>query len=464
MDMEKAAATDPKPPPSTKLEERRAAGVEWRQKLPFDVLAAWKPSPDRRDPVEILIEQGATRIPELLPVRYARMKTDAFAFLRGAAAVMAADLAAMPATGLRVQSCGDCHLANFGGYASPEGTPVFDINDFDETLPAPFEWDVKRLAASLAVAGRVAHLPERDCHDLARLAARAYRRHMRRLALMSPLDAWSTRIDLAGAIADVDSSKIRRNLEKRLDTILVSVEAHFGLVEPHSGGWRIKEQPPLVHHLTRHELNAKHAFASYAETLQEDRRVLLQRYHLRDVAFKVVGVGSVGTFCAIALLIADDGAPLLLQIKEAQQSVLAPYAGASDYGNHGERVVVGQRMLQAVTDIFLGWTQSPIDGRYFYVRRLKDSRLADVGARLEAALPFYATLCGRTLARGHARAGDAVAIAAYIGDGSDFDKAIAAFAVAYAEETERDWHLFTDTIAAGRISAQQPAAFASAKP
>jgi uncharacterized protein (DUF2252 family) len=287
---------------------------------------------------------------------------------------------------------------------------------------------------------------------------------MRRLAPLSPLDAWSTRIDLAGAIADVDSNKIRRSLEKRLNTILVSVEAHFGLVEPHGGGWRIKEKPPLVHHLTRHELNAKHAFASYAETLQEDRRVLLQRYHLRDVAFKVVGVGSVGTFCAIALLIADNGAPLLLQIKEAQQSVLAPYAGASDYANHGERVVVGQRMLQAVTDIFLGWTQSPIDGRYFYVRRLKDSRLADVGARLEAALPFYATLCGRTLARAHARTGDAVAIAAYIGDGSDFDKATAAFAVAYAEETERDWRAFTDAIAAGRISAQQPAAFASAKP
>ena len=315
----------------------------------------------RRDPVEMLIEQGKNRIEELLPVRYARMQTDPFTFLRGAAAMMAADLATLPATGLRVQSCGDCHLANFGAYASPEGTPVFDINDFDETLPAPFEWDVKRLATSLAVAGRVAQMPDTDCRRLARLAARNYRRHIARLARLPPLDAWGTRVDLAAAIADLDSAKIRRNLEKRLAAILKSDKAHFGLVEKYAGGWRIKDKPPLVHHLSRHELHARKAFASYAETLQEDRRVLLRRYHLHDVAFKVVGIGSVGTFCAIGLLISDDEAPLLLQIKEAQESVLAPYAGASDYPNHGQRVVVGQRMLQAATDIFLGWTEDLVN-------------------------------------------------------------------------------------------------------
>jgi uncharacterized protein (DUF2252 family) len=249
----------------------------------------------------------------------------------------------------------------------------------------------------------------------------------------------------------VDSRKIRQDLENRLATIVKSAAAHFGLVEPHGSGWRIKEKPPLVHHLTKHELNAKRAFASYAATLQEDRRVLLQRYHLHDMAFKVVGIGSVGTFCAIGLLISDNNAPLLLQIKEAQQSVLAPYAGASEYDNHGQRVVVGQRMLQAATDIFLGWTEMPLDGRYFYVRRLKDYRLADVGARLEAALPFYAALCGRTLARAHARAGDAVAIAAYIGDGNDFDKAIAAFAMSYAAQTEQDWRAFLGAIAVGQL-------------
>ena len=450
----RTADAAPAPHISARVAQRREAGAAWRQRVPFEAQAEWQAPARRRDPVEVLIDQGKSRIPELLPVRYARMKTDPFAFLRGSAAVMAADLGAMPATGLRVQSCGDCHLANFGGYASPEGTPVFDINDFDETLPAAFEWDVKRLAASLVVAGRAAHMAEHDCGRLARLAARDYRRHMARLAPMPPLGAWSTRIDLAGAIADVDTPKIRRNLEKRLAAILTSAKAHFGLVEQHAGAWRIREKPPLVHHLSRHELHAKDAFASYARTLQEDRRVLVQRYHLRDVAFKVVGVGSVGTFCAIGLLISDDGAPLLLQIKEAQASVLAPYAGGSDYANHGQRVVVGQRMLQAATDIFLGWTTAPVDGRYFYIRRLKDSRLADVGTRLEAALPFYAALCGRTLARAHARAGDAVAIAAYLGDGNEFDKAIAAFAVAYADQTERDWHAFLAAIAAGRISAQ----------
>jgi uncharacterized protein (DUF2252 family) len=438
------------------VEKRRRLGLEWRQQVPLLEQAVWQPPVHRRDPVEILIEQGKNRIEELLPVRYARMQTDPFTFLRGAAAMMAADLASMPATGLRVQSCGDCHLNNFGAYASPEGTPVFDINDFDETLPAPFEWDVKRLAASFAVAGRVAHMPEKDCRGLARLAARNYRRHIARMARLPPLDAWGTRIDLAGAIANIDSSKIRSNLRKRLATILKSTEEHFGLVEKYAGAWRIKDKPPLVHHLSRHELHARKAFAYYAETLQEDRRVLLRRYHLHDVAFKVVGIGSVGTFCAIGLLISDDAAPLLLQIKEAQESVLAPYAGASDYPNHGQRVVVGQRMLQATTDIFLGWTEDRVNGRYFYVRRLKDYRLADVGARLETALPFYAALCGQTLARAHARAGDAVAISAYIGDGNEFDRVIAAFAMTYADQSERDWTTFLGAIRAGRITAGEP--------
>lgn len=458
--MNSVVAREPKTHPSAKLERHREAGAEWRNRVPLDQLAAWKASADRGDPVENLINQGKTRIAELLPLRYWRMKADPFAFMRGAAAIMAADLGAMPATGLRVQSCGDCHLANFGGYASPEGTPVFDINDFDETLPAPFEWDVKRLATSLAVAGRVGHMPEADYRQLARQAAREYRRHMARLARMPPLEAWGTRIDLAGAIDDVDTGKIRRNLEKRVDAIMKSAETHFDLIDRHGGDWRIKAKPGLVHRVDRHELHSKEAFASYAKTLQEDRRVLLQRYHLHDVAFKVVGVGSVGTFCAIGLLVSDDDAPLLLQIKEAQELVLAAYAGASEYANHGQRVVVGQRMLQAATDIFLGWTEVPVDGRYFYVRRLKDYRLADVGERLEAALPFYAALCGRTLARAHARAGDALAITSYIGDGNDFDKAIAEFATAYADQNQRDFRAFCAAIDAGRITATKPSAAA----
>ncbi len=442
--------------PISGIEGRRRCGAEWRCRLPLADQADWRPPATRSDPIDILVEQGKSRIAELLPVRYARMKADPFAFLRGAAAIMAADLGAMPATDLRVQACGDCHLDNLGAYASPEGAAVFDINDFDETLPAPFEWDVKRLAASLAVKGRVAHLPARDSTRLARLAARGYRRHMAGLARLPPLDAWRTRVDLAGAIADVDAGKIRRQLEKRLHAILQSGADHFGLIERRDGAWRIREKPPLVHHLSRHELHAKKAFASYAETLQEDRRVLLRRYRLRDVAFKVVGVGSVGTFCAIGLFVSDDDAPLLLQIKEAQESVLAPYAGAGAYPIHGERVVVGQRMLQAAADLFLGWTTVPLENRYFYVRQLKDYRLADVGARLEAALPFYAKLCGRTLARAHARSGDALAISAYLGDNDDcdeFDRAIARFAAAYADQTLRDWQAFETAIAAGRITA-----------
>jgi uncharacterized protein (DUF2252 family) len=456
--MDKAVVGAEPSPPARNLEERRQQGLGWRDKLPLAALAAWSAPAGRRDPVDILVEQGQNRIAELLPVRYARMRPDPFSFLRGAAAVMAADLGPAPATGLRLQTCGDCHLANLGGYAVPEGTPVFDINDFDETLPAPFEWDLKRLATSLVLAGRVAQFSERECRRLARLAAREYRRRMRRLARLPPLDAWGSRIDLTRAIDDIETGKIRRALRQRTAAAMKSAKTHFGLVERRGDNWRIREKPPLVRHLGRHELHAKRAFSAYAATLQEDRRVLLERYHLRDVALKVVGVGSVGTFCAIGLFIADDDAPLLLQIKEAQQSVLAPFAGASQYANHGQRVVVGQRMLQAATDIFLGWTEKPVDGRYFYVRQLKDSRLADVGARLEAALPFYAALCGRTVARAHARAGDAVALAAYVGDGNDLDKAIAAFALAYADQSEDDWQAFVAAIEDGRIAAEKPPA------
>jgi uncharacterized protein (DUF2252 family) len=440
----------------SKLDERRARGAEWRRQVPLRAQADWQPPANRADPVEILIEQGKNRITELLPLRYARMQCDPFAFLRGAAAIMAADLAVGLSTGQRVQTCGDCHLANFGAYASPEGTPVFDVNDFDETIPAPFEWDVKRLAASLAVAGRVAKVSDRECRLLARTAAKSYRRHLGELALLSPLPAWSSRIDLAGAIADIDSNKIRQKIEKRRQTVLRGAADHFGLVERRNGDWKIRDKPPLVRHLSHHELHAHQAFASYAETLQEDRRVLLQRYHRRDIAFKTVGVGSVGTFCAIGLFVADDGSPLLLQIKEAQASVLAPFAGASDYANHGERVVVGQRMMQAAADVFLGWTRNQVNGRYFYVRRLKDSRLANLGTLLEEALPYYAKLCGRTLARAHARAGDALGLSGYMGDDSEFEKAIAEFAMTYADQTTRDWQAFRDAIKAGRITVAEP--------
>jgi uncharacterized protein (DUF2252 family) len=437
-------------------EERRQAGAAYRQQVPRSAHGEWVSPPDRPDPIEILIEQGKGRIQELLPIRYGRMRTDPFAFLRGAAAVMAADLSRSPTTNIRMQACGDAHLNNFGSYATPEGLPVFDINDFDETLPAPFEWDVKRLATSLVVAGRVAQYTEKAARALALAASRSYREHMSRLARLTPVEAWNQHIDLAQTIADIDEPKVRTAVEKRLAQVVESGSKHFGLVEERSGRAHIREKPPLVYHLNAHALPARKAFASYEKTLQEDRRVLLHRYDLRDVAFKAVGVGSVGTFCAIGLLTAGDGSPLLLQIKEAQTSVLAPFAGASQYDNHGERVVVGQRMLQATSDIFLGWTRQPIDGRHFYIRRLKDSRLADIGTQLEAALPFYALLCGRTLARAHARAGDPATVSGYVGSGSAFEEAITKFAVAYADQTERDWNSFLAAIKAGRIVAVVP--------
>jgi uncharacterized protein (DUF2252 family) len=249
---------------------------------------------------------------------------------------------------------------------------------------------------------------------------------------------------------------LREAVEKRLARVLESTSQHFGLVEAKDGGVHIREKPPLIYHLDKRALPARRAFASYAKTLQEDRRVLLHRHTLRDVAFKAVGVGSVGTFCAIGLLTAGDGSPLLLQIKEAQESVLAPFAGASDYANHGERVVVGQRMMQAATDVFLGWTRAPVDNRHFYIRRLKDSRLADLGTQLQATLPFYASLCGRTLARAHARAGDPALVSGYAGTGDAFEEVISAFAVAYADQTEKDWNGFLAAIKAGRIDAAAP--------
>lgn len=439
-------------------DDRRQAGAALRRDVPRSAHGNWTPAAGRADPVDILIDQGKNRIQELLPMRYGRMRTDPFGFLRGAAAVMAADLAGTPVSGIRMQACGDAHLANFGSYATPEGSPVFDINDFDETLPAPFEWDLKRLAASLVVSGRVAQYSAKAARNLAYAAADAYSQHMAELAALPPVVAWNRRIDLAAAVAGIDKSKVRDAVEKRLARVLESGAQHFGLAEGKGGAVHIPEKPPLVYHLSKHDLPARKALASYAETLQEDRRVLLHRHTLRDVAFKAVGVGSVGTFCAIGLLTAGDGSPLLLQIKEAQESVLAPFAGASAYANHGERVVVGQRMMQAATDVFLGWTTAPIDGRCFYIRRLKDSRLADIGTQLQAALPFYASLCGRTLARAHARAGDPALVSGYIGSGTGFQEAISDFAAAYADQTEKDWQSFIAAIKAGRIIAAEPEA------
>jgi uncharacterized protein (DUF2252 family) len=443
------------------IAERQKAGRNLRKIVPRSLHAQWNPPERRRDPVQMLVDSGRHRIAKLLPVRYDRMRPSPFTFLRGAAAIMAADLAETPTSGLWVQACGDCHLANFGTFASPEGTPVFDVNDFDETLPAPFEWDVKRLATSFAVDARSRGLSDKTARNLARSAVLSYRMHMQNLSRMDPLSAWRSRVDVADVLNGIEDIKLRDRELRRLSALTEA--GHKGypkLIErKRGGGWRILEKPPLIFPLSglpddTHELVARTALESYKLTLPEERRALVDRYRLEDVAFKVVGVGSVGTFCALGLFATRDDATLLLQLKEAQTSVLAPYAGPSLYANQGQRVVVGQRLMQTETDVFLGWTQEHRDDQHCYVRQLKDGRLALIGSDLaEGALPYHATLCGVTLARAHARSGDAARIAGYMGNGGVFDAALADFAVAYARQTEQDWRLFLEAIKAGVIEA-----------
>jgi uncharacterized protein (DUF2252 family) len=442
------------PAPLQTVRERRQAGQDRRRVLPRSAHAHWAQIGQRPDPVGIIAAQNASRIQPLVPLRMGRMKANPFAFLRGAAALMAADLGAMPNSGLTVQACGDAHLMNFGSFASPEGAPLFDVNDFDETLPAPFEWDVKRLAASLAVAGRVHGLSDKMCRALARRTTHAYRRMIDELASVPPLDAWRARIDLEAAIEDVSDRDIRKQTRIRVHQAVQASRDAYGHLVSREGTLRLPERPPAVYRMGPEEQTAHAAFASYLASLEEERRVLVERYRLRDVAFKAVGVGSVGMFCAIGLFATADHDILLLQLKAAQPSVLAPYAGDSAYANQGQRVVVGQRMMQAAPDVFLGWNKTVADERHFYVRLLKDSHLATIGATLDGgALPFYARLCGRTLARSHARSGDSAEISGYLGDGDSFDDAIAEFAIAYADQTNADYEAFLAAIRAGRIEA-----------
>ncbi|GLP90484.1 hypothetical protein GCM10007868_15590 [Gluconobacter frateurii] len=441
-------------------------GAKLRKSMPRAAQAEWAPPKDRADPVEILKQQGKTRIASLLPVRYDRMKVSPFTFLRGAAAVMAQDMAQAPVSGLRVQSCGDCHLANFGSYASPEGVPVFDINDFDETLDAPFEWDVKRLGTSFVLSGLESGLSPKAARHLVRTMSLSYTQQMTRLAGMTPLQVWLDRIDLMSAISDFEDSKVRAKAEKLLSDRLDAAKGYFGLVSSDKSGPSLKEKPPLVMRMPDQEETIRLAFARYIATQPPERAILLKRYNLRDVIFKVVGIGSVGTFCAIGLFATADGETMLLQIKEAQTSVLEAGAPPSPFKNQGERVVTGQRIMQAVSDTFLGWTHSNASiggdtpdmagaGRQFYVRRVKDSRLAAIGADVaQEGLEDYARLCGRTLARAHARSGNASMISGYLGKGAGFADAMAEFSEAYAQQTETDWKNFVDALEHGKLAAQ----------
>lgn len=440
--------------------DRLESGRALRKEIPRGAHADWLQPPGRRDPIAALNDAFRPNIAHLRPLRWDRMSLSAAGFLRGAASIMAADLAHTPASGLWVQSCGDCHLHNFGTFATPEGTPVFDVTDFDETLPAPFEWDVKRLATSFVVEARTRGLSARAARQLARTAVMAYRVHMRALVQMAPLDLWRSRIDMMEVVEAIEEPKTRERELRRAATLTEAAHAgHPHLVERRRGAWRIVPKPPLIVPLTgqtddTYEIVARTAFETYRRTLSEEKRLLLERYELADVAFKVVGVGSVGTFCAIGLFVTPDGATLLLQLKEARASVLAPFTRPSEYSNHGQRVVTGQRILQAQSDIFLGWTEQTGDDQHCYVRQLKDPRLARAGDELaETSLTHHATLCGLTLARAHARAGDPAAISGYMGTGGAFDAAIASFAAAYAEQTQEDWKLLRAAIKSGQIDA-----------
>ncbi|GAA3772094.1 DUF2252 domain-containing protein [Streptomyces coacervatus] len=453
--------------------ERAALGKATRATLPRSAHAGFEPDAKRPDPVDIIERQSAARVPELVPIRYGRMLESPFRFYRGAAAIMASDLGAFPHTGLTVQLCGDAHLLNFRLLASPERHLVFDINDFDETLPGPFEWDVKRLAASLVIAGRANSFPAEDSATIVRESVRSYRERMRELAGMHTLDVWYARDD-AAQVEAILSERLSRSERRRVDTASAKARSRTGLqafgklTRLVDGAPRIISDPPLItplHELLtgteRDELERTlyALVADYATTLSSERQHLLGRFHVVDMARKVVGVGSVGTRCWIILLLGrDDEDPLLLQAKEAGNSVLAAYSGASAYENQGERVVAGQRLMQAASDIFLGWERViGIDGRErdFYVRQLRDWKgIARPETMDPAALALFGRLCGASLARAHARSGDPIAIGAYLGRGDTFDRALAEFADDYADQNERDHQALADAVAAGHVTAR----------
>jgi uncharacterized protein (DUF2252 family) len=442
------------------IEQRMTTGKALRERVPRRSHAKWQSPANRPDPIELLKKSERGRLLDLLPIRYGRMRQSPFAFYRGAAALMASDLAATPATGLRVQACGDCHVGNFGGFGSPERRLVFDINDFDETLPAPWEWDLKRLAASIVLAGREMGARERHCADAARLAVGSYREHIREYARMRALEAWYSHLSAEIFIDEARSVAAKRRWEQIEDKAKLETAEHVfpKLTDDEDGLVRIKDHKPLVYHPHDYGKRAKKVkdlFHRYRHTLSEDRRVILDRYQIVDVARKAVGVGSVGTRCAVVLLMAGVNDPLFLQFKEALPSVLEPYAGKSRYGNHGERVVTGQRMLQSASDVLLGWTRDD-EGHDYYFRQLRDMKMSiELEDMRKEDWIEYVEICGWALARAHARTGDAVRIAGYLGRNDVFDKAIEKFASAYADQTERDYALLLKAIKAGRVRASK---------
>ncbi len=461
--------------PHLSVAERVARGKAARAEVPRSSHATFEPAPHRADPVKVLERQAKTRVPELVPIRYGRMLVSPFTFYRGAAAIMAADLAATPRSGLTVQCCGDAHLSNFGVFASPERRLMFDVNDFDETLPGPWEWDVKRLAVSMGIAARDNDFAVKAQDQVVLETVAEYRTAMAGFAAMNNLDVWYSHLDIEAALKEL-GPQLRPEQVKRTEKALAkartkdSMSAFSKLTHVVDGQARILAEPPLImpiRDLVPGEEEREEMFEglhellrSYRQTLEYDRRVLLEEFQLTDMARKVVGVGSVGTRAWIALMLGRDGQdPLFLQLKEAEASVLEEHLGPSEFANHGQRVVTGQRLMQASSDIFLGWLHvaEGIDGgnRDFYGRQLKDWKgSAEIERMKPSGLAAYGRLCGWTLARAHARSGDRIAIAAYLGKGAAFDRAIVEFSRAYAEQNESDYRALAKAVKSGRVTAE----------
>jgi uncharacterized protein (DUF2252 family) len=438
-------------------DDRVASGKALRGSLPREAHASWTPPAERRDPIDILEESNAGRLSELIPIRYGRMIRSPFTFLRGSAALMASDLATMPNTGVQVQACGDCHLLNFGLFATPERNLVFDLNDFDETHPAPWEWDLKRLAVSFVIAGRDSDLSDTDSKEAAIECVRSYRQHLRKYSRMSPLEVWYTRLDMEDIIQSAPDEQTRK------DRQAMAAKAHqritenvFPKITSVVGGHpRFADQPPVLYHVNEPDVEERvlQGLEDYRLSLSEERRVLLDRYQFVDYALKVVGIGSVGTRCYVLLMFSEENHPLILQVKEARRSVLEPYTQPSVYDNQGERVVMGQRLMQSSSDIFLGWVRGR-QGYDFFLRQLRDMKFSVPIEGINAAqLTRYADYCGWTLARAHAKSGDAATICGYLGKGEQFDDAMGDFAVAYADQTERDHAALVQAVKQGRIKA-----------
>jgi uncharacterized protein (DUF2252 family) len=431
-------------PSTTNLADRLAQGKALRHQTPRSAHAHWEPAKDRPNPIALLEKCNEGRLPELIPVRYGRMAASPFAYYRGSAAAMAFDLASTPMTGAPVQACGDCHLMNFGGFGTPERNFIFDLTDFDETLPGPWEWDVKRLAASVVMAARSISLSPADAKAAVLACLRSYRRRTARYAEMHSLDVWYARIDGKALLGFSHNAQCRRLRQQALEKIRSRNTDHLlhRLTEVVDGRLRFKDNPPLVFHLPRGDRfdeDLRRFVKRYRDSLQEDRRTLLSRYEVIDTAMKVVGVGSVGTRCAILLMSRGDEDALVLQYKEAGASVLEPYVGKSKHKDHAQRVVAGQRLLQSASDMFLGWSTDE-QGRNFYFRQLRDMKTTVNVAEMTASdLIGYVEMCGWALARGHAKSGDPALISGYLGRSDVFDRAIAKFAQTYADQTELDF-------------------------